>query len=95
MLTVSLKARTFGTKSLKIIANWRLEPLEPEVQKPSLNARTFGTGGLKAIANWKLELLELKVQKSSLTASPKQNIFGLRASLKIHLTVAYDKATQD
>ena len=42
------------------------------------------------------ELLEQKVQKSSLKASPKkQNIFGLKASLKIQLTVAYDKATQD
>ena len=95
MLAVSLKARTFGTKSLKVIANWRLEPLEPEVQKPSLNARTFGTGGLKAIANWKLELLELKVQKSSLTASPKQRILGLQQVQKIQLTVAYGKATQD
>ena len=75
MLAVSLKARTFETKGLKIIANWRLEPLEPEVQKPSLNARTFGTGGLKAIAIWKLELLELKVQKSSLKALPKTKHF--------------------
>ena len=75
MLTVSLKARTFGTKSLKVIANWGLEPLEPETQKPSLNARTFGPGGLKAIAIWKLELLELKVQKSSLKALPKNKTF--------------------
>ena len=70
--------------------------MEPEIQKPSLNARTFGTGSLKAIAIWKLELLELKVQKIiAKSITKKQNIFGLRASLKIHLTVAYDKATQD
>ena len=61
--------------SLKVIANRGLEPLEPEIQKPSLNARTFGTGSLKAIAIWKLELLELKVQKSLLKASPKNKIF--------------------
>ena len=80
---MSLKARTFGTKSLKIIANRGLEPLEPEIQKPSLNARTFGTGSLKAIAIWKLELLELKVQKIiAKSITKKQNIFGLRASLK-------------
>ena len=72
---MSLKARTFETKSLKVIANRGLEPLEPETQKPSLNARTFGPGGLKAIAIWKLELLELKVQKSSLKASPKNKTF--------------------
>ena len=72
---MSLKARTLGTKSLKIIANRGLEPLEPEIQKPSLNARTFGPGGLKAIAIWKLELLELKVQKSSLKALPKTKHF--------------------
>jgi len=72
---VSLKARTLGTKSLKIIANRGLEPLEPEIQKPSLNARTFGTGSLKAIAIWKLELLELKVQKSLLKASPNNKTF--------------------
>ena len=61
--------------SLKVIANRGLEPLEPEIQKPSLNARTFGTGSLKAIAIWKLELLELKVQKSLLKASPKNKTF--------------------
>ena len=72
---MSLKARTFETKGLKVIANRGLEPLEPETQKPSLNARTFGIGGPKAIAIWKLELLELKVQKSSLKASPKTKNF--------------------
>ena len=61
--------------SLKVIANRGLEPLEPEIQKPSLNARTFGTGSLKAIAIWKLELLELKVQKSLLKASPNNKTF--------------------
>ena len=71
---MSIKLRTLEI-SLKVIANRGLEPLEPEIQKPSLNARTFGTGSLKAIAIWKLELLELKVQKSSLKALPKTKHF--------------------
>ena len=71
---MSIKLKTLEI-SLKVIANRGLEPLEPEIQKPSLNARTFGTGGLKAIAIWKLELLELKVQKSLLKASPKNKTF--------------------
>ena len=71
---MSIKLKTLET-SLKVIANRGLEPLEPEIQKPSLNARTFGTGSLKAIAIWKLELLELKVQKSLLKASPNNKTF--------------------
>lgn len=71
---MSIKLRTLEI-SLKVIANRGLEPLEPEIQKPSLNARTFGTGSLKAIAIWKLELLELKVQKSLLKASPNNKTF--------------------
>ena len=79
---MSIKLKTLEI-SLKVIANRGLEPLEPEIQKPSLNARTFGTGSLKAIAIWKLELLELKVQKIiAKSITKKQNIFGLRASLK-------------
>ena len=71
---MSIKLRTLEI-SLKVIANRGLEPLEPEIQKPSLNARTFGTGSLKAIAIWKLELLKLKVQKSLLKASPNNKTF--------------------
>ena len=71
---MSIKLKTLEI-SLKVIANRGLEPLEPEIQKPSLNARTFGTGSLKAIAIWKLELLELKVQKSLLKASPNNKTF--------------------
>ena len=71
---MSIKLRTLEI-SLKVIANRGLEPLEPEIQKPSLNARTFWNWKSKGHRHPEARTFKTKSTKSLLKASPNNKTF--------------------